>query len=281
MTPHAVLHVLLTRWGDAVMWHIAVSSVIIGAILLGTSLMRRAPARTRHGLLLLGLVQLVLPGMLLVCGLERAGLDVVGLLKLRHPPAAAAAVTALVPGRPAPLPAPSSGPSEAGCLLLAAWGAGVLILAGLGAVRLVRAGRGAPVAHGSPEPALLAAVAEAAKAAGLGATPRVELADASTPRVVGLLRPRLVLPSGLPGSLEPVALDAVLAHELAHLARRDTLWQVLASALLVASWFNPLAWLAYRRLADEAEAACDEATWPPCAPSARRPSPLPSASRPA
>ena len=50
----------------------------------------------------------------------------------------------------------------------------------------------------------------------------------------------------------------VLAHELAHVARRDLRWQVLARIACAVHWFNPLTWYAFRRLRAEQEFACDD-----------------------
>ncbi|HLX07114.1 MAG TPA: M56 family metallopeptidase [Thermoanaerobaculia bacterium] len=52
--------------------------------------------------------------------------------------------------------------------------------------------------------------------------------------------------------------DALLAHELAHLARRDTLWLPLTGLLVAVCFFQPLNWLARRRLRDLSELLCDE-----------------------
>lgn len=73
----------------------------------------------------------------------------------------------------------------------------------------------------------------------------------------GWRRPTIVLPASAPAwSAERVRL--VLAHECAHIARRDWIVQVLAEALRAICWFNPLMWLACRRLRDESERACDD-----------------------
>ena len=53
--------------------------------------------------------------------------------------------------------------------------------------------------------------------------------------------------------------DAVLRHELAHVQRRDWAIQIAAAAVRAALWWNPLAWIACRRLALHAEQACDDA----------------------
>jgi len=77
--------------------------------------------------------------------------------------------------------------------------------------------------------------------------------------VAGWLRPRIVLPRGLAGSLDDEALRHVLLHELAHVKRLDGLAQALAGLVAAVHWFNPLAWYALRRLEAECETACDAA----------------------
>ena len=80
----------------------------------------------------------------------------------------------------------------------------------------------------------------------------------AVPVTVGLLRPSVVLPSGWERWSEP-KLRAVLAHEGAHVARRDPLVAGLASLNRCLFWFHPLAWWLRRTLALTAEQACDEA----------------------
>ena len=75
-----------------------------------------------------------------------------------------------------------------------------------------------------------------------------------TPFILGVFRPRIYLPSGL--NEEETAY--VLAHEHAHLKRKDHLWKPLGFLLLTVYWFNPLVWVAYILLCRDIEAACDE-----------------------
>ncbi len=79
--------------------------------------------------------------------------------------------------------------------------------------------------------------------------------DIRSPFVLGLLRPRIYLPS----DLEPSLADSVLVHERAHLRRGDQLWKPLGYLLLCVYWFNPLCWLAYCLFCRDLEQACDEA----------------------
>jgi hypothetical protein len=82
--------------------------------------------------------------------------------------------------------------------------------------------------------------------------------ECSCPLTLGWLRPIILLP---PSWREwPAAeLDAVLAHERAHVRRRDPLVQWLAGLNRAIFWFHPLAWWLERRLAALAEEACDMA----------------------
>ena len=75
------------------------------------------------------------------------------------------------------------------------------------------------------------------------------------PFTLGMLRPRIYLPAGLDGS----AREAVVLHERTHIRRGDPLVKPLFYAVVCLHWFNPLAWLAFRELERDMEAACDEA----------------------
>ena len=75
-----------------------------------------------------------------------------------------------------------------------------------------------------------------------------------TPFILGVFRPRIYLPSGL----NEKETAYVLAHERAHLKRKDHLWKPLGFLLLTVYWFNPLVWVAYILLCRDIEAACDE-----------------------
>lgn len=77
------------------------------------------------------------------------------------------------------------------------------------------------------------------------------------PCVAGLLRPLVILPDDAP-RWDAERRRLVFCHELAHLARRDLFWQALAQVAVAAAFFQPLAWLALRRLREESEKACDD-----------------------
>ena len=78
--------------------------------------------------------------------------------------------------------------------------------------------------------------------------------DVASPFVLGVFFPKIYVPS----DLSRKQLQHVLAHEYAHLKRRDHWWKPLGFALLCVYWFNPLMWVAYVLLTRDIEQACDE-----------------------
>ena len=78
--------------------------------------------------------------------------------------------------------------------------------------------------------------------------------NVASPFVLGLFRPRIYLPYNMDGQ----DLSHVVAHEQAHIRRRDHWWKPLGFLLLTIHWFNPLMWLAYVLLCRDIELACDE-----------------------
>jgi len=78
------------------------------------------------------------------------------------------------------------------------------------------------------------------------------------PGVVGLWNPILLLPAGIEKHLTPSQLEAVLAHELCHVRRRDNLFASIHMIVEAVFWFHPLVWWIGSRLVEERERACDE-----------------------
>jgi TonB family protein len=96
------------------------------------------------------------------------------------------------------------------------------------------------------------------RACGLAAPVRLLQSDhPSLLATWGWRRPTIVLPASAP-AWSPERIRLVLAHECAHIARGDWIVQILADVLRALCWFNPLMWLACRRLRDESERACDD-----------------------
>ena len=98
----------------------------------------------------------------------------------------------------------------------------------------------------------------ATKARALDESPRVRTHEqVVVPMLAGLRRPTILLPAA--STLWPRhELEAVLAHERAHLARRDHIIALVCEAATTFYWLNPLAWMAAVALEHERERACDE-----------------------
>ena len=78
--------------------------------------------------------------------------------------------------------------------------------------------------------------------------------DIDSPFILGVIRPRIYLPSGMTQE----QMDYVIGHEQAHLRRLDHIWKPVGFALLCLHWFNPMLWVAYILLCRDIEKACDE-----------------------
>lgn len=78
--------------------------------------------------------------------------------------------------------------------------------------------------------------------------------NVSAPFVLGIYKPKIYLPFKLEGR----DLAHVVAHEQAHIDRKDHWWKPLGFLLLTVHWFNPLMWAAYILLCRDIELACDE-----------------------
>ncbi|MVM32172.1 M48 family metalloprotease [Spirosoma sp. HMF4905] len=85
-----------------------------------------------------------------------------------------------------------------------------------------------------------------------------ESARITVPMVVGVLKPVLLLPIGLATSLSMREIEAVLAHELAHIKRHDYAVNLLQSVVEVLYFFHPALWWLSARVREEREHCCDD-----------------------
>lgn len=130
---------------------------------------------------------------------------------------------------------PANNGANTMAILSALWAIGILLLLSYIAISYVRVRR---------------SVAERAPYEG-----NIFLCDhVKSPFILGLLRPRIYLPS----NMDAMTIEPVIAHEKAHLARRDHWWKPLGFLILAVHWFNPLCWLAYVLFCRDIELACDE-----------------------
>ena len=155
-------------------------------------------------------------------------------------------------------PLPDS-PSRIPTYVLIVWSAGVLVLLVRLARSIVSVNRIIASAGPCDDESLVSQVYTLGKR--IGVKQPVELLEADNitiPFTAGILRPVIVLPN-VTRDWSAEKQEAVLLHELAHVARRD-LWTSLAAHVACAvHWFNPLVWVAARRLRIEGEKACDDA----------------------
>lgn len=83
-------------------------------------------------------------------------------------------------------------------------------------------------------------------------------ADRWEPGIFGILRPVLLWPAGISDHLADEQMEAIMAHELCHVRRRDNLAAALHMLVEAVFWFHPLVWWLGARLVHERENACDE-----------------------
>lgn len=143
-------------------------------------------------------------------------------------------------------------------LAVGVWLLGVLLVIGahgraqLAARRLVR--RATPVHEGEVATVWAALLARTAPAQSVELRTTREL---DAPAVVGLLRPVVLVPADA-GTWEAAALEQALAHELAHVRRRDAVTGLVGTLARAVHWYNPLVHATVRAFAREREHACDD-----------------------
>jgi beta-lactamase regulating signal transducer with metallopeptidase domain len=229
------------------------TSVIILAALLATALLRKRSAALRHGVLA---TALACAAILPVLEPAVPAWDVRPATRAAFVPAMSSWASVEPVRHVAPAPASTR---RVGALLAPAWVAGValsLSLLGIGLARMTWLTlRSEPLTRGRWRELADATARE------YRLTRHVLLLRSSHPTVLvtwGLLRPRIVLPATAAGWADD-RMRIVLAHELAHIRRRDWAVQMGAELLRSVYWFNPLVWIACTRLRRESEHACDDA----------------------
>lgn len=251
----------MTAW--LVEWA-AKSGVLLAVALAIAALLRRRSAAARHQVLaagVLAVLALPLPMMLMPAWTPPVLLARPAALAV---PAGAADVdvetTLRVPDAargPQQTPVSASQPITVSGVVFVVWVvvATVLLLrlgsACLGLRRLASAAR--ELRAGPWRDAARAIASEL----GLARTPTILRGDRHVLAVWGWRKPVVLLPEAAE-TWDAQRIAVVLSHELAHVARRDWPVQLAASALCAVCWFNPLAWLASRRLRRESELACDD-----------------------
>lgn len=75
-----------------------------------------------------------------------------------------------------------------------------------------------------------------------------------SPFILGGVRPSIYIPS----YMEAEEIEVIIAHEKAHLARKDHWWKLMGYLLLAVYWFQPLIWIGWHTFCKDIELACDE-----------------------
>ncbi|HEY3864086.1 MAG TPA: M56 family metallopeptidase [Verrucomicrobiae bacterium] len=152
----------------------------------------------------------------------------------------------------APAPAPVKWPAWlwlAGSMALA--GRSLLARGALG----VRRRRAAPADEDSPR-----LIARLKGPLGLKRVEAQVWPNLQGPVAFGIFRPAIALPPNFAANFSESEREAMLAHEMAHLAARDPFWLMVSDAAIALAWWHPMVWLARSKLQSANEAAADEAS---------------------
>ena len=226
---------------DAFLLEAALKSfVVAGGTLIALRAMPRGSVSERNFVGLAGIVALLMLPLLQVMLLDRS----MGTLN---------SLTHLIPAPPiSTLPVFDPGPVLRLAYVVVALVLGVRLIAGLARLQRLTA-RARPVTTGPWAEAYrrLSRHLPAARRARLLVSDEID-----APLSWGLLRPVVLID---PGALaDPAAAPAVLAHELAHLERRDWAALMMGRVAAILFWFNPLAWILVRNREEAAEQAADD-----------------------
>ena len=165
----------------------------------------------------------------------------------------------VTPGAELTAAAPVRTLPSAATLILGVWALGALVLLaafGRSFLRLGQRLRGRPRVVGGT---IHAQLRELAAEAGLGGAVRLSCSSrVPVPVALGIRRPEICVPPRALAGLTDEQQEGMLAHELAHLARRDPFWLVLRQVIACALFFQPLNWVARRRLREISEMLSDE-----------------------
>jgi beta-lactamase regulating signal transducer with metallopeptidase domain len=160
---------------------------------------------------------------------------------------------------PTAVPAPVRTLPSAAALILSVWALGALVLLaafGRSFLRLGQRLRSRPRIVGGT---IHTQLRELAAEAGLGGAVRLSCSSrVPVPVALGIRRPEICVPPRALAGLTAEQQEGMLAHELAHLARRDPFWLVLRQVIACALFFQPLNWVARRRLREISEMLSDE-----------------------
>jgi bla regulator protein BlaR1 len=244
--------------------HLWQSTLVAAAAALLTLALRKHYARARYWIWLATSIKFLLPfSLLLALGNH---------LAWQRPPGETAKPTLYFAieeisqpftqtGMRAPAVGTASPSSEAHLLpwIAAVWLGGFLLVLATWTVRWRRIAAALKAANPSSEGRELAALRRIERIGGIRKPIALLLSPgALEPGIFGIARPALIWPEGISPRLEDAQLEAILAHEVWHVRRRDNLAAAVHMLVEAVFWFHPLVWWLGSRLVDERERACDE-----------------------
>src|SRR5690606_19858334 len=95
----------------------------------------------------------------------------------------------------------------------------------------------------------------------LGLKERIQLLESvkvNLPLTIGWLKPVILFPAGMLSGMPADQLEAIMAHELAHIQRRDYLFNIVQNAIEILFFFHPAVWAISHRIRVERENCCDD-----------------------
>jgi beta-lactamase regulating signal transducer with metallopeptidase domain len=228
------------------LWQVA---LLAAAAALALRAMARASAAWRHNVAMAFLVAMALvPAVQFLLLWQGPGAQIDNLLPVMTAPGLDAAANAL---------AQDSAPVRAVVLMSWLLGVGLMLARHFGGLRAIAAMERGPFQLLPPRWRQRAD--EMRRALGIARAVAVRLSDeVLAPCAARLLRPVIWLPLSLLTRMPAEQLEALLAHELAHVARRDWLWNGVQCVIESLLFFHPAMWWLGRRIRQEREHACDD-----------------------
>jgi len=233
------------QWISIIANHLWQSTAITAAVALLTILLRNNHARMRYRLWLIASIKFLFPFALLMAAGAHLKWPAATPLPARGIPTVIERSTQPFrqPFVPAAAAAPERSTGFLAVLLASVWAVGLLIVL----FQWWRQWRRIRASVGAASPLVLDLD-----------VPVLSSPSVLEPAAFGIFRPVLLLPQGLTDHLQPGHLQAIVAHELCHIRRRDNLAGAMHMMVEAVFWFFPPVWWIGARLVEERERACDE-----------------------
>jgi TonB family protein len=243
--------------------HLWQSTLFAALAFLALLLLKRSPARARYAVWMLTSAKFILPSALLVLLANQAGVELPSLFTTNQENATVIAQVNEPVGdfywQDLALEENTSKYTEIYIALSILWFAGFLVLLGLwmkkrrNFAEAMKAGVFVSVGREAEALRNVHSWLFIKRPVRLIVSPRI-----SEPGVWGITRPIIVLPETMADHLSEAELDAVIMHEMIHIARWDNLASNAQMFLCCLFWFHPLVWFIDKKLLIEREIACDE-----------------------